>query len=147
MEITRREALGTAALAGVGLPLLAACGTAAAGNTDTSGGTGTGAQGGDQSGSQSGGTTIKETSVPVGGGVIQGGVVVTQPTKGTFKAFSSVCTHQGCPVSNITGGTINCLCHGSSFSITDGSVQGGPAPSPLPALKFTAAKGSITVQG
>jgi len=35
-------------------------------------------------------------------------------------------------VSSISGGTINCPCHGSQYSITDGSVKGGPAPAPLP---------------
>jgi Rieske Fe-S protein len=39
----------------------------------------------------------------------------------------------GCPVSDVSGGTINCLCHGSQYSIEDGSVVAGPAPSPLPA--------------
>jgi Rieske Fe-S protein len=59
-------------------------------------------------------------------------VVVTQPTAGEFKAFSSICTHQSCPVSGVDGGRITCQCHASSFSIADGSPQGGPARSPLP---------------
>jgi Rieske Fe-S protein len=71
--------------------------------------------------------------VPVGGGVIKGAYVITQPVKGTFKAFSKVCTHQGCDVNKIDGGVISCPCHGSQFSIEDGSVQGGPAPKGLPA--------------
>jgi len=32
-----------------------------------------------------------------------------------------------------SNGTIDCPCHGSQFSIKDGSVVGGPAPSPLAA--------------
>jgi len=80
--------------------------------------------------------------VPVGGGKIISGVnvVVTQPVAGTFKGFSAVCTHQGCIVATIANGTIDCPCHGSKFSIKDGSVVGGPAPSPLPTV-------AITVQG
>ena len=72
--------------------------------------------------------------VPVGGGVIldKEKLVVTQPEAGTFKAFSSTCTHQGCTVTKVADGTIDCPCHGSTFSVEDGSVQGGPAPSPLP---------------
>ena len=70
--------------------------------------------------------------VPVGGGVIKGDYVVTQPTKGTFKAFSKVCTHQGCDVNKVDNGVISCPCHNSLFSIQDGSVKGGPAPKGLP---------------
>jgi len=40
---------------------------------------------------------------------------------------------QGCTVSD---GTISCPCHGSKFSITNGSVVGGPAPSPLAAVSI-----------
>ncbi len=80
--------------------------------------------------------------VPVGGGKIINGanVVVTQAVAGTFKAFSAVCTHQGCIVDAIANGTIDCPCHGSKFSIKDGSVVNGPAASPLPPV-------TITVQG
>jgi Rieske Fe-S protein len=38
----------------------------------------------------------------------------------------------GCTVANISGGKIICPCHGSMYSIKDGSVLGGPAPLPLP---------------
>jgi Rieske Fe-S protein len=86
------------------------------------------------------GTTLTPTSaVPVGGGLILDAekTVVTQPVKGTFKAFSSICTHAGCRVTSIEGGQIICPCHQSHFSITDGSVVSGPAPSPLPATPVT----------
>lgn len=71
--------------------------------------------------------------IPVGGGKIFAaqGVVITQPEQGTIKAFSSACTHQGCPVTDVSEGTINCACHGSKFRIADGSVANGPAGSPL----------------
>jgi Rieske Fe-S protein len=75
------------------------------------------------------------TDVPKGGGVIKGDYVITQPTAGQFKAFSKVCTHQGCDVNKIDGGVISCPCHGSEFSIEDGSVKGGPAPKPLPEVQ------------
>jgi Rieske Fe-S protein len=97
--------------------------------------------GGAKSGGAASGAAVlaKTADIPVGGGKIfaKKGVVVTQPTEGTFKAFSTVCTHQGCAVEKIEDGTINCLCHGSKFKIADGSVADGPAPKPLPAKKIT----------
>ncbi|GGT91934.1 Rieske (2Fe-2S) protein [Streptomyces violascens] len=97
---------------------------------------------GDGAGKEAGGVLGKTSDIPQGGGKIFAaqGVVVTQPTAGQFKAFSAKCTHQGCAVSSVSGGTINCPCHGSKFDVADGSVKGGPAPSPLPAA-------AISVQG
>ena len=95
----------------------------------------------------SAGEKIGPTSdVPVGGGKIYADqkLVVTQPSGGDFKAFSAICTHQGCLVASVAGGTINCPCHGSKFSIEDGSVQGGPAPSALEAVTVTVKGGEIT---
>jgi Rieske Fe-S protein len=76
---------------------------------------------------------VPVADVPVGSGVIVAGagVVVTQPTDGEFKGFSSACTHQGCQVSSVDGESIVCACHGSRFSVVDGSVQAGPATAPL----------------
>lgn len=87
----------------------------------------------------------KTADVPVGGGKIFADqkVVVTQPTQGDFKAFSAVCTHQGCTVSTVSDGTINCPCHGSKFRIADASVAAGPAPRPLPAQPITVKGGEI----
>lgn len=79
------------------------------------------------------GTELATTSeVPVGGGLILADekIVITQPSEGEFKAFTAVCTHQSCLVASVDE-TINCTCHGSKYSIEDGSVQGGPAPSSL----------------
>jgi Rieske Fe-S protein len=81
----------------------------------------------------------KTADIPEGGGKIfkDQGVVVTQPTAGTFKAFSAKCTHRGCAVAAVTGGVITCPCHNSAFSVSDGSVRKGPATSPLPAARIT----------
>jgi Rieske Fe-S protein len=86
--------------------------------------------------------------VPDGGGRIIDGknIVVTQPEAGSFKAFTAVCTHQGCIVSTVSGGTINCPCHGSKFSIKDGSVVNGPATAPLAAIAIKV-EGTSIVQG
>ncbi|MFI6409650.1 Rieske (2Fe-2S) protein [Streptomyces sp. NPDC050548] len=94
----------------------------------------------------SGGQELAKTAdIPVGGGKILKAqkVVVTQPKKDEFKAFSAICTHQGCTVSAVANGTINCPCHGSKFNIADGSVAGGPAPKPLPAEQITVEGNSI----
>ena len=82
------------------------------------------------------------SDVPVGGGKILADkkIVITQPRAGSFEAFTAVCTHQGCTVSSVSGGAVNCPCHGSKFSIANGSVVTGPAPSALAPV-------SIKVQG
>jgi len=92
------------------------------------------------------GTELARTSeIPVGGGKIfkDEKVVVTQPKKGEFKAFSDICTHQGCQVTSVSGGTINCPCHGSKFNIADGSVANPPATEPLPEKQIRVSGGSI----
>jgi Rieske Fe-S protein len=83
--------------------------------------------------------------IPVGGGMVfpTQKVVVTQPTAGTYKAFSAVCTHAGCLVNQVASGLIECPCHGSRFNITDGSVQAGPAPQPLPSTSVSVKNGQL----
>lgn len=87
------------------------------------------------------------SAVTVGGGVIfkAAQVVVTQPTAGVYKAFDATCTHQKCLLANVAGGTINCACHRSGFSITDGSAVAPPAIDPLPAKTVTVAGGKLFV--
>ncbi len=77
------------------------------------------------------------SKVPVGGGLIlkKQGIVLTQPTKGKIKAFSTTCTHAGCAVNDVADGSIVCPCHGSKFAIADGAPTDGPAGSPLEAVK------------
>ncbi|MDI6908230.1 Rieske (2Fe-2S) protein [Nocardioides sp.] len=132
--ISRRQTLTGAAAVGVGVPLLAACG----------GGTGASPSGGPTVGS--GEELGPASDVPVGGGRIYADqkVVVTQPSAGEFRGFSSICTHQGCPVTSVRAGTINCTCHGSRFSIEDGSVSNGPATKPLPSVPVTVEHGQVT---
>jgi Rieske Fe-S protein len=89
----------------------------------------------------------KIADIPVGGGKIfaPNQVVVTQPVKGTFKAFSSICTHQSCPVASVSGGTINCDCHGSKYAVATGAVVAGPAPRPLPPKQITITGDTLTL--
>ena len=108
------------------------------------GGSATASAGGSSGAAASSGPVVlaKTSDIPVGGGKIltDRKIVITEPQSGTFKAFTAVCTHQGCIVDTVSGGTINCPCHGSKFSVANGSVVAGPAPSPLAPV-------SIEVQG
>ncbi|MEU1227306.1 Rieske (2Fe-2S) protein [Streptomyces sp. NPDC005828] len=96
----------------------------------------------------SGGAPLARTSqIPVGGGLVfpKEKVVVTQPSAGSFKAFSAICTHQGCTVNKVADGTIDCPCHGSRYRVADGSVAAGPAPRALPAEQIIVSGETITL--
>ena len=131
LPISRRTVIMNTGLAAAALAGLSSCttyGTAPASEPSPSpSGQGQGSGGSGQ------GVTVKAAEIPVGSGKIfpDAQTVITQPKKGQFKAFSAVCTHQGCIVNAVTN-TIDCPCHGSKYSITDGSVVNPPAPKPLP---------------
>ncbi|MEU3372102.1 Rieske (2Fe-2S) protein [Streptomyces sp. NPDC006660] len=140
---TRRTVLATAGAAAA----LAGCSNSGDGGgrtTPTPSAPGTPAQSSPPA-SQPAHALAKTSDIPVGGGKIFADqkVVVTQPQAGTFKGFSAICTHQGCTVSSVSGGTINCPCHGSKYHVADASVAHGPATRPLPARQITVDKGSI----
>jgi Rieske Fe-S protein len=142
-ELSRRRVLRVAAVSGAGA-LLVACG--GGDSTDTSdqgaGGSASTTAGSSSSGDDSGGgggALVATADVPVKGGVVLDDkkIVVTQPASGEFKAFTAVCTHQQCTVAGVKANTITCPCHGSTYSALDGSVKGGPAPSPLREIPVT----------
>jgi Rieske Fe-S protein len=142
---SRRTALAAVGAAGLAVALTA-CSSNDDSSSDSSGSTNT--AGSSTAQGAAGGTALaKTTDIPEGGGKIfaSQGVVVTQPTAGTYKAFSSKCTHQGCAVSSISNGVIVCPCHKSEFSVTDGSVKKGPATQALPAEQITVSGDSITL--
>jgi Rieske Fe-S protein len=99
-------------------------------------------------GGMAAGALTATSAIPVGGGKIFAAqtTVVTQPSAGEFKVFSAVCTHMGCIVNQIADGRIDCPCHGSEYSITDGAVLAGPAPKPLPAKPFKVTGDSIFLE-
>lgn len=151
-SIDRRRALAGVTAVTLGLPVLAACGSdePETATDPTSPATSSDPAGTDtESPAEAGASeTIGVTSdIPVGGCSVfsEQKCVVTQPSEGTFKAFSSVCSHQGCTVSASTDGVIPCGCHGSEFSIEDGSVIQGPATSPLSEVAITVDGDSITL--
>ncbi len=94
------------------------------------------------------GTVLGAASeIPVGGGTIYKAakVVVTQPARGQYKAFSAVCTHVGCIMSEVANGTIDCPCHGGQYKITNGAVVAGPPPHPLPARPVKIVNGQVVL--
>ncbi|MFI8092739.1 Rieske (2Fe-2S) protein [Streptomyces sp. NPDC086080] len=135
----RRTVVAAAGAAGLAVAL-----TACGGSDDAPDSAGSSADSSADSGSVPLATTA---DIPEGGGKVFADrkVVVTQPTAGEFKAFSATCTHQGCAVKSVADGVINCPCHNSNFSIADGSVKGGPATEPLPAVEITVSGDSITL--
>ena len=150
--INRRRALSGSAAVAVGVPLLAACGddststatdpTSSSSPSESS----SPSDDGEDAGSGGGAALASTSDVPVGGCFVVAAskIVLTQPTEGDFKAFTAVCTHQGCLVESSTEGDIPCPCHGSTFSLDDGSPQSGPASSALAAVEITVDGDSIT---
>lgn len=65
-------------------------------------------------------------------------------------AFSAVCTHQGCDVTEWVDAdkALMCFCHFSRYDPARGAqVIAGPAPRSLPALPLTVDRGQLTVAG
>jgi len=145
-DLDRRTILRGATVGGLALPLLAACGGGDEASSGSSGDASSSPSAGGGSDS-SGGTSVSAADVPVGGGMIlkDQKVVVTQPAKGDFKAFTAVCTHKGCTVAKVEDGLIMCPCHGSRFSIEDGSRKAGPAQAALASKKVTVEGDQISV--
>jgi Rieske Fe-S protein len=145
--LTGAGSAALAILAGV-----SGCGTTEPAGAPPAGGTGatsTGSVGGASSpgaaAAGSAGTVLGASAdVPVGGGKIFESleVVVTQPKPNDFLGFSTICTHTGCNVAAVAGGTINCPCHGSKYHL-DGTVARGPAPRPLPSRPVKVVNGQI----
>ena len=150
-KISRRT-LGGLAAAGVGVPLLAACGSddpEVANDPAPTGSTGSTSPSAASSGGAPTGDALTSTGdIEVGGGAIfaDAEVVVTQPSEGEFKCFTAICSHQGCLVNSVSDGTINCDCHGSRFSIESGEPESGSqATSPLGEVQLSVTGDQISL--
>jgi nitrite reductase/ring-hydroxylating ferredoxin subunit/uncharacterized membrane protein len=68
---------------------------------------------------------------------------------GTLRALHDRCSHRGCPLSDVgtvKDGVIECGCHGSRFSLSDGAVQRGPATADQPAFEVREQGGRLEVR-
>jgi nitrite reductase/ring-hydroxylating ferredoxin subunit len=64
-------------------------------------------------------------------------------------AIHDRCSHRGCSLAEtgeLDGETIQCGCHGSRFSLRDGSVERGPATSPQPAYEVREQEGTVAIK-
>ncbi|MES4893265.1 Rieske (2Fe-2S) protein [Streptomyces sp. NPDC096012] len=86
-----------------------------------------------------------EKEVPNGGARLykDHNVVVSRAEDGTLRAYSTICTHAGCPINKLQGTTLVCPCHGSQFDAMTGKVVQAPATEPLTTLSVKAANGRI----
>ena len=136
-SIDRRTILNAAGVAGIAsVAGLSACSSGSSSSSTGAAGNATAA---------GGAVSVAKADVPVGGGKIVGKVVVTQPVAGTFKAFSSTCTHEGCAVSSVADNKILCACHNSYFDAATGAPVSGPAKTALPAKTATVSGDKISV--
>ena len=80
----------------------------------------------------------------VGGTAVD--VIIINLGNDSYRAFTSICTHEQCPVSGFNGSRITCPCHGSEYD-TAGRNVAGPAPRPLTEYRaaFDAATRTVTV--
>jgi len=74
-----------------------------------------------------------------------GSFLVARISQEAFSALTATCTHEGCTITNVSGQTFICPCHGSQFS-TSGSVVKSPASRALTtyATSFTGTTLAIT---
>ena len=72
-------------------------------------------------------------------------IIVTQPKKGTFKAFSGFCTHQRVQINAMNGTNLVCTRHGASYDTTTGKPTGGPAFNSLKTYPVTVTNGILYI--
>jgi Rieske Fe-S protein len=141
-ELSRRSALRGAGVFAVGGVAGAVVTTLRDDEADNANANAYGAQ---DTSSGSGSALAAVDDIPSGGGLVldDAKVVLTKADDDTVHAFSSICTHQGCPVSEVADGRIICPCHGSQFESDTGEVAEGPASRPLPSVAVAVRDGEV----
>jgi nitrite reductase/ring-hydroxylating ferredoxin subunit/uncharacterized membrane protein len=68
--------------------------------------------------------------------------------RGHLHAMHDRCSHRGCSLAGgeIEGESVTCPCHGSRFSVRDGSVERGPATAPQPVFEVREGESGIEVR-
>jgi cytochrome b6-f complex iron-sulfur subunit len=142
---TRRMVLIGAGVAGVAA--LAACGSKSSGAAaaPAAATTATAASGG---GGAAAAPLAQLSDIPVGGAISAKDagkpIILAQPTAGTVKGFSAICTHMGCTVApSANGKELDCPCHGSKYNATTGAVIHGPAPRALAPVSVKVVSGAV----
>ena len=147
---TRRTVLTTgvaAAGAAAGTVVLAACSSGSTGSSSSNAGSGNNSNSSPSASASASGTVVaalnditvgSAKSVEIGGQK----AIVARPTAESAKAFSAICTHQGCTVAP-SGGKLNCPCHGSVFNALTGAVEKGPAKQALPSISVKVENGNV----
>jgi nitrite reductase/ring-hydroxylating ferredoxin subunit len=94
----------------------------------------------------------KASTVPVKGGktfsVAGRSILITQPSKGKYRAFVAQCTHAGARLDgsrNLRNNVITCPSHGAKFSADTGAATSGPASSALGKVKVSVSAGNLKV--
>ena len=65
-------------------------------------------------------------------------IIITNTHSGNLKAFSAICTHEGCKVKwNQRDANIHCPCHSGTYHPRTGRVISGPPPYPLRRYEIT----------
>ena len=142
-ELTRRSALRGAGVFAVGG---VAGAVVASGRDDPADSANANAYGYDDTSTGSTATALAAVDdIPSGGGLVldDAKVVLTKADDGTVRAFSSICTHQGCAVAKVADGRISCPCHGSQFEADTGEVAEGPASRALPSVAVAVRDGEV----
>jgi nitrite reductase/ring-hydroxylating ferredoxin subunit len=73
--------------------------------------------------------------------------VAVANASGSYHAFSDVCTHKHCQLSegDLEGTTVTCPCHGSQFDVTTGDVLNGPATLPVDTYEVSVEDGELRI--